>query len=227
MWTRADAAAGPTAGRSAKHVVVYVRRGPTDQTPLGREDEDRSSLAGHRSLLGCPAPGSGRGFTRSPTQPTHTRLPLRALQPCPTLGTNGSERSVPSPVNVRAALAALDTIPTHRHDNFRQSASSTEHPICLVKSAKARRFGEANWLAIALSRRQRGFESRWGYHGETGQLNGLGVSVYLVCRYSWMPSKPPSRPSPDIFQPPNGAAALETTPTLRPIIPVSSRSIIR
>ncbi len=35
-----------------------------------------------------------------------------------------------------------------------------------------------------------------------------------------MPSAPPSRPSPDIFQPPNGAAALETTPMFRPIIPV-------
>jgi hypothetical protein len=42
--------------------------------------------------------------------------------------------------------------------------------------------------------------------------NGLGVRVYFVWRYSWMPSAPPSRPRPDIFQPPNGAAALETTP---------------
>ena len=34
-----------------------------------------------------------------------------------------------------------------------------------------------------------------------------------------MPSAPPSRPRPDIFQPPNGAAAFETTPTLRPTVP--------
>src|SRR5690606_38539359 len=52
------------------------------------------------------------------------------------------------------------------------------------------------------------------------QPNGFGVSVYFVCRYSWMPSAPPSRPSPESFQPPNGAAAFETTPTLSPIIPV-------
>src|SRR5690606_14386918 len=49
----------------------------------------------------------------------------------------------------------------------------------------------------------------------TGQL--LGIRVYLVDRYSWMPSAPPSRPMPDCLTPPNGAAALETTPTFRPI----------
>ena len=36
--------------------------------------------------------------------------------------------------------------------------------------------------------------------------------MYLVDRYSWMPSRPPSRPRPDCFTPPNGAAAFETTP---------------
>src|SRR5690606_31731434 len=55
----------------------------------------------------------------------------------------------------------------------------------------------------------------------------FGISVYLVDRYSWMPSAPPSRPTPDCLTPPNGAAAFETTPTFRPIMPVSSASIIR
>ena len=57
--------------------------------------------------------------------------------------------------------------------------------------------------------------------------NGLGVNVYLVDRYSWIPSKPPSRPIPDCFTPPNGAAALEITPMLRPSIPVCSDSMSR
>ena len=34
-----------------------------------------------------------------------------------------------------------------------------------------------------------------------------------------MPSAPPSRPMPDCLTPPKGAAAFETTPTFRPIIP--------
>ena len=55
----------------------------------------------------------------------------------------------------------------------------------------------------------------------------LGMNVYFVVRYSSMPSSEPSRPMPDCLTPPKGAAALEMTPALRPIIPVSSRSIMR
>ena len=51
--------------------------------------------------------------------------------------------------------------------------------------------------------------------------------MYLVSRYSSMPSLPPSRPMPDAFTPPNGAPALETTPWLRPSMPVSSASATR
>src|SRR6266576_788022 len=52
-------------------------------------------------------------------------------------------------------------------------------------------------------------------------------ATYLVSRYSPMPSKPPSRPKPDCLTPPKGAAGLETTPWLSPIIPVSSLSQTR
>ena len=38
------------------------------------------------------------------------------------------------------------------------------------------------------------------------------MSVYFVERNSWIPSKPPSRPIPDCFMPPNGAAAFDTRP---------------
>lgn len=54
-----------------------------------------------------------------------------------------------------------------------------------------------------------------------------GMRVYLVERNSLMPSKPPSRPIPDCFIPPKGAAALEMRPVFRPIIPVCSFSIMR
>src|SRR5690606_34016976 len=54
-----------------------------------------------------------------------------------------------------------------------------------------------------------------------------GMRVYFVDRNSWMPSTLPSRPMPDCFTPPKGAAALETTPALRPIMPVSRASIMR
>ena len=55
----------------------------------------------------------------------------------------------------------------------------------------------------------------------------FGMNVYFVVRYSSMPSSEPSRPMPDCLTPPNGAAALEMTPALRPLIPVSRRSIMR
>ncbi len=53
------------------------------------------------------------------------------------------------------------------------------------------------------------------------------TATYLVSRYSSIPSGPPSRPKPDCLIPPNGAAALETIPWLRPTMPVSSRSETR
>src|SRR5262249_20203871 len=53
------------------------------------------------------------------------------------------------------------------------------------------------------------------------------IATYFVSSYSPMPSKPPSRPKPDCLTPPKGAAGLETTPWLRPTIPVSSPSHMR
>ncbi len=50
------------------------------------------------------------------------------------------------------------------------------------------------------------------------------VEIYWVSMNSSMPSWPPSRPRPDCFTPPNGAAGSETSPRLRPIIPNSNRS---
>jgi len=51
--------------------------------------------------------------------------------------------------------------------------------------------------------------------------------TYFVSRYSSMPSQPPSRPRPDSFTPPKGAAGLEITPELRPTIPVCNPSATR
>ena len=43
-----------------------------------------------------------------------------------------------------------------------------------------------------------------------------------MSRNSSIPTRPPSRPSPDSLTPPNGAAGLDTAPVLTPTIPVSS-----
>ena len=43
--------------------------------------------------------------------------------------------------------------------------------------------------------------------------------MYFTSRYSSMPHDPPSRPTPDIFMPPNGACAVEGTPSLIPTMP--------
>src|SRR4051794_12470089 len=53
------------------------------------------------------------------------------------------------------------------------------------------------------------------------------MATYLVSRYSSMPSRPPSRPTPECLTPPNGAEALDTMPWLRPTMPVSSASMTR
>ena len=54
-----------------------------------------------------------------------------------------------------------------------------------------------------------------------------GSATYVVSRYSSMPSKPPSRPNPLCFTPPNGAAGLEISPVLMPTMPNSSASARR
>ena len=41
---------------------------------------------------------------------------------------------------------------------------------------------------------------------------GVATATYFVSRYSSMPTRPPSRPRPDCFTPPNGAAGFETIP---------------
>ena len=53
------------------------------------------------------------------------------------------------------------------------------------------------------------------------------MPTYLTSRYSSMPSRPPSRPYPDAFTPPKGAAGLETMPVLSPTIPDSMPSATR
>lgn len=55
----------------------------------------------------------------------------------------------------------------------------------------------------------------------------IATATYLVSRYSSTPREPPSRPRPDSLIPPNGAAAFDTTPLLRPTIPASSFSDTR
>src|SRR5699024_1240568 len=81
--------------------------------------------------------------------------------------------------------------------------------------------GQDDLFLLSLVTRVRTRPARCAY------ANGFSVRVYFVCRYSWIPSAPPSRPTPDCFHPPKGAAALEITPMFSPIIPVASRSIIR
>jgi hypothetical protein len=64
---------------------------------------------------------------------------------------------------------------------------------------------------------------------EVGSAAGpySAIATYFVSRYSSMPSGPPSRPKPECLTPPNGAAALETIPWLRPTMPVSRPSMTR
>ncbi|RHW26205.1 hypothetical protein D0Z08_14610 [Nocardioides immobilis] len=49
------------------------------------------------------------------------------------------------------------------------------------------------------------------------------TAMYCVSKYSWIPANPPSRPKPDSFMPPNGAAGSEAVPRLTATIPDSIR----
>ena len=49
---------------------------------------------------------------------------------------------------------------------------------------------------------------------QTYPANGFGAPMYCSSVYSSSPSGAPSRPMPDCFTPPNGAAAFEITPEL-------------
>ncbi len=60
-----------------------------------------------------------------------------------------------------------------------------------------------------------------------GSTYPAGIATYVVSRYSSIPSKPPSRPNPLAFTPPNGAAGLETRPVLMPTMPKSRDSASR
>jgi hypothetical protein len=53
------------------------------------------------------------------------------------------------------------------------------------------------------------------------------VAMYLVSVNSRSPSCAPSRPMPDCFTPPNGAAGSDTRPRLSPTMPASSASDTR
>ena len=53
------------------------------------------------------------------------------------------------------------------------------------------------------------------------------TETYCVSKNSIRPSWPPSRPRPDCFMPPNGAAGSETMPRFNPIMPKSSFSETR
>src|SRR5699024_11343617 len=81
--------------------------------------------------------------------------------------------------------------------------------------------GQDDLFLLSLVTRVRTRPARCAY------ANGFSVRVYFVCRYSWIPSAPPSRPTPDCRHPPKAAAALELTPLSSPIIPVASRPITR
>lgn len=51
--------------------------------------------------------------------------------------------------------------------------------------------------------------------------------TYLTSRYSSMPYLEPSRPRPDCFTPPNGHSTADSSPSLTPTMPTSSRSATR
>src|SRR5699024_10386235 len=66
--------------------------------------------------------------------------------------------------------------------------------------------------------------------GEPGTHQGFQsppIPTYFVSRNSSIPTLPPSRPIPECFTPPNGAAGLDTTPWLRPTMPASNASLTR
>src|SRR5262249_49444101 len=88
--------------------------------------------------------------------------------------------------------------------------------------ASSTRYGETHHIAV--SNRRGGFRFRSTH--PTILLHHV-TEMYCVSKNSIRPSCAPSRPMPDCFMPPNGAAGSETRPRLRPIMPKSSCSETR
>lgn len=107
---------------------------------------------------------------------------------------------------------------THRAPSTEGDGSGT---VALLAGGRAERTGDE------IRRRAATTAPGGGNLDSARGRQPFGTKVYFVVRYSSMPSSEPSRPMPDCLTPPKGAAALEMTPALRPIIPVSSAEIMR
>ncbi len=90
--------------------------------------------------------------------------------------------------------------------------------IALILDDVARVKLQAHIGAVALGNRAKRCERA---------VSQSASATYVVSRYSSIPSKPPSRPKPLALTPPNGAAGLDTSPVLTPIMPKSSASASR
>ena len=106
------------------------------------------------------------------------------------------------------AVVRMKRIALARLDGRMKEPASTVSPTSARRHVRRRA-----WSAEC--RRSR-FRQHWPHQA---------TDMYWVSRNSIKPTCAPSRPTPDCFMPPKGAAGSDTSPRLRPIIPYSRRSL--
>ncbi len=219
-----------------------------------RTSSARTRAGGHRDRPRCPrrrSSGRGRGTARRSPRPRAARAARRprrrerrgqGRQPADLVGLRRRGRGS-SPGSSRRRRAGRRAAPAYgpgAGTPCQRAAAKTRLGCCLTGGRSASQASTSGSPATprahsakqgelaGVQRAKSGYCSTVPAYGSTGRRHQpAGRATYVVSRYSSIPSKPPSRPNPLAFTPPNGAAGLETRPVLMPTMPKSSDSASR
>ena len=232
------------ASRRASGVTTVPPRGP-GRTEVARRRahlEERIERAGR--LHGARAAGSaakvaggafgaagGGAFAAvaagalavAPPSPaiTATTAPTSAVSPACTL----ISVSVPAVIDGTSIDTLSVSISNRLSPGFTASPADLNHFVILPSATVSPSCGIKRPLQTHLKRSHSNLScpAKAGMTPRRYQL----TEMYCVSRNSFSPSCAPSRPMPDCFMPPNGAAGSETRPRFKPIMPKSSFSETR
>src|SRR5262245_6560710 len=181
--------------------------------------------------------GMGRGSRRNPAADRHPRgeiTPPLVLHRAPP-GRPAAHPPWPEGVGLAARVAQLHApaardprgVAAHHEPRAPPRARDLHRVLDAGEPAErgALRAVTSRRAVVAAAAHEEGGDGQPDAGGAAHQ--SMFIATYLISRYSWIPSAPPSRPKPDALTPPNGAAGLDTRPWLRPTIPVSSFSQTR
>ncbi len=183
-------------------IASLLRDSQRPWVPLARERPVRRRRGG-----GAFAAGAGAGaLAAAPPSPaiTATTAPTSAVSPACTL----ISASVPAVIDGTSIDTLSVSISNRLSPGFTASPADLNHFVILPSATVSPSCG----IRTSIADRALSYQL---------------TEMYCVSRNSFSPSCAPSRPMPDCFMPPNGAAGSETRPRFKPIMPKSSFSETR